>query len=150
LIDVSAKIADLNEVTPHSDVVWVNQDGWCMWEPRYELSATHCHVDVSWFPFDVQTCQLVFESWTLTEDELVIQIYHDHEQDILSYYMPSDDWILKCASSSIVSLLRCIAVQSIRCGLFLHMYRVAQKLFIFQHTMLERSRQNEKKSPKCY
>ena len=99
LIDVSAKITDLNEVTPHSDVVWVYQDGWCAWQPRYELSATHCHIDVSWFPFDVQTCQLVFESWTLTEDEVVVEISYEFDEDILYYYMPSDDWILKCASS---------------------------------------------------
>jgi len=47
-------------------------DGWCLWEPRYELSITQCEVDDTWFPFDEQTCQLIFISWLLTNDRLTL------------------------------------------------------------------------------
>ena len=97
VVDISAKQAEIHEITPQSDIVWVNSDGYCYWDPRYELSAVHCSVDVTWFPFDVQRCSLVFESWLLTVDKLSITLYDD--ADALDNYVPSDEWNLTCACS---------------------------------------------------
>jgi len=93
--DVSAKPAEINEITPQSDYVSIRSDGWCVWQPRYELSAVHCSVDVTWFPFDSQRCELIFESWILRADELVINILRN--RDVYEYYLPSDEWNLTCA-----------------------------------------------------
>jgi len=93
---IRAKISEVNEITPLSNSVIIFDNGWCIWEPRFELSATHCSVDVAWFPFDVQRCQLVFESWTLTGDELNVTISDDHV-DMFYFYLPSDEWTLQCA-----------------------------------------------------
>jgi len=100
LVDVSAKIEEENEVTPFSNYVSVNSNGWCIWEPRFELSVTHCDVDVTWFPFDDQTCDLVFESWTMTNESLDIVL--DNVTNAFGYYHVSDEWKLLCTCVSLL------------------------------------------------
>jgi len=63
-------VTDENEITPQTNYVMIFLDGSCFWEPRFDLSVTQCHIDVKWFPFDEQTCHLVFESWLLSESIL--------------------------------------------------------------------------------
>ena len=96
MVDVSAKLIDSNEITPQSNYVWIYSNGTCTWEPRFELSASHCDVDVTWFPFDVQRCQLNFESWILMDDQLTITT---KKNDALRHYVPSEEWTLTCACS---------------------------------------------------
>jgi len=50
--------------------VFIGDDGFCKWEPRYELSVTQCVLDLKWFPFDEQSCELVFISWLRQTDEI--------------------------------------------------------------------------------
>ena len=92
MTDVSAKVIEDNEITPQSNYVWIRHDGRCVWEPRFELSATDCNVDVTWFPFDSQKCQLIFESWVLSSDQLNITTPDD--ADALDDYEPSEEWNL--------------------------------------------------------
>lgn len=95
MVDVSAKVAEVHEITPLTQHVLVHSNGECKWDPRFEQSQTHCDVDVSWFPFDVQTCHLVFETWMLGAEEINITISEDI--DVLSKYLPTDEWDLTCA-----------------------------------------------------
>jgi len=78
------------EVTPQSNYVFINYNGWCKWEPRYELSVTQCTVDVTWFPFDKQSCELVFVSWLLEDTQLHLSPFFDFEYQ--PYYIESDIW----------------------------------------------------------
>jgi len=94
---ISAKISEVNEITPVSNYVTILNDGHCYWEPRFDLSVTHCDVDVTWFPFDAQRCQLVFESWILNSDELNVTSHEATEIMAFTYYVPSDEWTIQCA-----------------------------------------------------
>ncbi len=49
-----------------------------------------CNVDVRWFPFDIQQCELKFGSWTFDGWLLDLQM---NEADI-SGYMPNGEWDL--------------------------------------------------------
>lgn len=49
-----------------------------------------CNVDVRWFPFDIQKCELKFGSWTFDGWLLDLQM---NEADI-SGYMPNGEWDL--------------------------------------------------------
>ena len=89
--DDSAKQAEAEEITPQSDYVFINYDGWCIWEPRYELSVSHCTVDVTWFPLDKQTCELVFVSWLL--DATLLNLSLLPEFDKQSKYIESNEWV---------------------------------------------------------
>ena len=75
VVDNSAKVTDANEITPQSNYVTILNNGACAWEPRFDQSVSQCHIDVMWFPFDEQTCDLVFESWLLPHSVLKLETY---------------------------------------------------------------------------
>jgi len=37
-------------------------DGSCLWFREFRLSVSHCVIDITWFPFDSQVCDLMYES----------------------------------------------------------------------------------------
>lgn len=49
-----------------------------------------CNVDVRWFPFDIQRCELKFGSWTYDGWLLDLQM---NDADV-SGYMPNGEWDL--------------------------------------------------------
>ena len=53
---------------------------------------TQCPVDVTWFPFDEQTCDVVFESWLLTDDDLKLNTYT--ESINFDYFREPEGWYL--------------------------------------------------------
>jgi len=91
-VDNSAKVVEYNEVTPLSNYVNVYNDGSCEWQPRYELSISQCSIVETWFPFDEQTCELVFYSWLLTYNQLDFFPFIDN--DTRRQYIESDEWEL--------------------------------------------------------
>ena len=88
----SAKVTEENEVTPQSNYIAIHDHGQCQWAPRYEFSVTHCPVDVTWFPFDEQTCDLVFESWSLYEYGL--EIIADNKSVVMYDLVQPKGWYL--------------------------------------------------------
>ncbi|KAM9766216.1 neuronal acetylcholine receptor subunit alpha-7a isoform 2-T2 [Menidia menidia] len=50
------------DATFHTNIL-VNSSGSCSYLPPGIFKST-CHIDVRWFPFDVQRCELKFGSWT--------------------------------------------------------------------------------------
>ncbi|XP_030604960.1 CHRNA7-FAM7A fusion protein-like [Archocentrus centrarchus] len=69
--------------------VKVNSSGFCEYLPPGIFIST-CNVDVRWFPFDIQRCELKFGSWTFDGWLLDIQM---KEADV-SGYMPNGEWDL--------------------------------------------------------
>uniref|UniRef100_A0A8C9U2L9 Neuronal acetylcholine receptor subunit alpha-7 n=1 Tax=Scleropages formosus TaxID=113540 RepID=A0A8C9U2L9_SCLFO len=69
--------------------VLVNSSGFCQYLPPGIFVST-CNVDVRWFPFDIQRCELKFGSWTFDGWLLDLQM---NEADI-SGYMPNGEWDL--------------------------------------------------------
>jgi len=85
-------VTDENEITPQSNYVMILANGICIWSPRFDLSMTQCHIDVKWFPFDEQTCHLMFESWILPE---FILKFHTHDEWIdLEDMVEPEGWYL--------------------------------------------------------
>jgi len=50
--------------------VKIYSNGSCVWNRDYQLSVTHCPLDITWFPFDNQHCEIIFESDTQESKEL--------------------------------------------------------------------------------
>ncbi|XP_012721202.2 neuronal acetylcholine receptor subunit alpha-7 [Fundulus heteroclitus] len=69
--------------------VLVNSSGFCEYLPPGIFVST-CNVDVKWFPFDIQRCELKFGSWTFDGWLLDIQM---KEADV-SGYMSNGEWDL--------------------------------------------------------
>ena len=75
-----------------SNFVRVTSDGSCSWWPRFEMSASHCPMNIAWFPFDEQRCELVYESWRYPSTELNISV--PQEPVTLAHYKTSGEWNL--------------------------------------------------------
>lgn len=67
----------------------MNASGYCQYIPPGILKST-CYIDVRWFPFDVQKCDLKFGSWTHNGWLLDLQML-----DVdTSTYIPNGEWDL--------------------------------------------------------
>ena len=68
---VNVSISAKEETTCfHENKVKVFANGSCIWYREFQHSVTHCPMDVTWFPFDEQDCDLKFESKTRESKEL--------------------------------------------------------------------------------
>uniref|UniRef100_A0A6Q2XQK6 Neuronal acetylcholine receptor subunit alpha-7 n=1 Tax=Esox lucius TaxID=8010 RepID=A0A6Q2XQK6_ESOLU len=76
------------DATFHTNVL-VNSSGYCQYLPPGILKST-CYINVRWFPFDVQKCDLKFGSWTHNGWLLDLQML---DVDI-STYIPNGEWDL--------------------------------------------------------
>uniref|UniRef100_A0A3B4H420 Cholinergic receptor, nicotinic, alpha 7 (neuronal) n=1 Tax=Pundamilia nyererei TaxID=303518 RepID=A0A3B4H420_9CICH len=72
----------------HTNIL-VNSTGYCQYLPPGIFKST-CYIDVRWFPFDVQRCDLKFGSWTYGGWSLDLQMI---EADITGY-IANGEWDL--------------------------------------------------------
>ena len=71
----------------------VSNDGSVLWIPPAIFRST-CSIDITHFPFDVQTCHLKFGSWTYDGYKLDINFYADDASVDISDYIESNEWAL--------------------------------------------------------
>jgi len=72
--------------------VKIFSNGTCHWYREYQLSITHCPIDIAWFPFDDQVCELIYESKIYESRELNFTAMPHAVQ--LEFYIPSGEWKL--------------------------------------------------------
>lgn len=90
--------SDMKELGGSYLLVTIDNTGEVLWEP-YHNFETKCSVDVSYFPFDEQVCDIKFVSWSSQSDEIVID--HGNLGLILDEYEENGEWeILKTNSSN--------------------------------------------------
>ncbi|KAL8568504.1 hypothetical protein ACOMHN_013805 [Nucella lapillus] len=85
-----------SRIEEHRDALLVvSHNGLILWMPQ-AIYRSSCEIDVATFPFDVQTCELKFGSWTYDGNKLDLQILANDGKDPnktdLSEYMPSNSW----------------------------------------------------------
>ncbi|KAI4788630.1 hypothetical protein KUCAC02_002061 [Chaenocephalus aceratus] len=76
------------DATFHTNIL-VNSSGTCSYLPPGIFKST-CYIDVRWFPFDVQRCDLKFGSWTYGGWSLDLKMV---EADITGY-IANGEWDL--------------------------------------------------------
>uniref|UniRef100_A0A3P9LKQ0 Neuronal acetylcholine receptor subunit alpha-7 n=1 Tax=Oryzias latipes TaxID=8090 RepID=A0A3P9LKQ0_ORYLA len=76
------------DATFHTNIL-VNSSGTCSYLPPGIFKST-CYIDVRWFPFDVQRCELKFGSWTYGGWSLDLKML---EADV-SGYIANGEWDL--------------------------------------------------------
>ncbi|KAH7731198.1 CRE-ACR-2 protein [Aphelenchoides avenae] len=94
-----ADYGGLESVRVPPDKVWVSYlsnvmidyKGNVMWVPP-AIYKSSCRIDVEYFPFDEQTCTMVFGSWTYNADEVKLQWYNNKKSVELEDYQFSGIW----------------------------------------------------------
>ena len=86
----SARRQTLIDKSPESLMVRVHNDGSCAWWPMFLYSESRCPIDVTWFPFDKQICEVNYESYTLSTNHMNITAkqFQAHE------YKDTGEWEL--------------------------------------------------------
>uniref|UniRef100_A0A914XZF9 Uncharacterized protein n=1 Tax=Panagrolaimus superbus TaxID=310955 RepID=A0A914XZF9_9BILA len=82
--------ADGNYEVSYMCNVVVNHNGEMLWVPP-AIYKSSCIIDVEFFPFDEQTCTLIFGSWTYDENEVILDFDQAESMD-LSEYTTSSTW----------------------------------------------------------
>ncbi|XP_025424401.1 neuronal acetylcholine receptor subunit alpha-7-like isoform X2 [Sipha flava] len=72
--------------------VVVNSNGSCVFIPPGIFKST-CKIDITWFPFDDQKCDMKFGSWTYDGFQLDLQLQDDNGGDI-SGFITNGEWDL--------------------------------------------------------
>ncbi|CAJ0953265.1 unnamed protein product, partial [Mesorhabditis belari] len=81
--------------------VVIESDGQMLWVPP-AIYKSSCIIDVEFFPFDEQVCDMVFGSWTYNSKEVVLDFVSIPGAD-LSVYMNSSIWDIADAPASLVN-----------------------------------------------
>ncbi|KAH7645929.1 neuronal acetylcholine receptor subunit alpha-7-like protein [Dermatophagoides farinae] len=71
--------------------VVVNYTGGCLYVPPGVFKST-CRIDITWFPFDDQRCELKFGSWTY--DGLQVDLLPENVSADTSDYQVNSEWVL--------------------------------------------------------
>ncbi|XP_063700655.1 neuronal acetylcholine receptor subunit alpha-7-like isoform X2 [Culicoides brevitarsis] len=77
--------------TYHTNVV-VKNDGGCLYVPPGIFKST-CKIDITWFPFDDQNCEMKFGSWTYDGNQLDLVLNSESGGD-LSDFITNGEWYL--------------------------------------------------------
>ncbi|XP_062545006.1 neuronal acetylcholine receptor subunit alpha-7 isoform X4 [Armigeres subalbatus] len=77
--------------TYHTNVV-VKNNGSCLYVPPGIFKST-CKIDITWFPFDDQHCEMKFGSWTYDGNQLDLVLNSDEGGD-LSDFITNGEWYL--------------------------------------------------------
>ena len=83
--------ADEDIDSKHPTNIVVYSSGVCSWVPL-GLFISSCSINIQWFPFDDQVCELKFGSWTY--DGFKINLTLHNEVIDTSSYSPSGEWDL--------------------------------------------------------
>ena len=89
-----------DDIVPQSAYVQVYSDGDCTWLPSFRWSVSHCSMDSTWFPFDEQYCDLIYESWRYPAFKVNLTSYVDDIDGkykgvhLYSDFEPNDQWEL--------------------------------------------------------
>ncbi|XP_035702105.1 neuronal acetylcholine receptor subunit alpha-7 isoform X1 [Folsomia candida] len=73
--------------------VVVKSNGSCSYIPPGIFKST-CKIDITWFPFDEQKCEMKFGSWTYDGFQLDLQLQSEDGGDISSF-IKNGEWELK-------------------------------------------------------
>lgn len=71
--------------------VVIKDDGSCLWVPPGIFLST-CRINIKWFPFDDQLCELKFGSWT--HDGGLLDLRLDTQEADQTTLVPNGEWIV--------------------------------------------------------
>ncbi|KAL3868218.1 hypothetical protein ACJMK2_041049 [Sinanodonta woodiana] len=88
-ISLQNGVSELKGLGSSSLFVYVLSDGALTWYPVGIFEST-CGIDITYFPFDIQTCTLTFTAWSYTKTEVRVMV--GKKGIILDEYEENSEW----------------------------------------------------------
>lgn len=67
------------------------KQGGILWIPP-SIYKSSCQIDVKYFPFDQQVCEMIFGSWVYHSEDLTLDYFENTRNVDLNDYIPSGTW----------------------------------------------------------
>ncbi|KAL3854936.1 hypothetical protein ACJMK2_014171 [Sinanodonta woodiana] len=74
---IDNSLADIGVINDDNLQLTVTHTGDVLWEPP-GLYTTHCELDITYYPFDRQNCVIELTSWSMTKDQLELDLASDN------------------------------------------------------------------------
>ncbi|KAK3584819.1 hypothetical protein CHS0354_006235 [Potamilus streckersoni] len=88
-ISLQNGVSELKGLGSTSLFVYVLSNGSVYWDP-VGIFESNCGIDITYFPFDIQTCTLKFVAWSYTKDE--VNVMEGNKGIILDKYEENSEW----------------------------------------------------------
>ena len=76
----------------------VSPNGRVLWMP-YQVFESKCDIDITYFPFDTQTCHITFISWSFTKVEVNMTLYDGTDPINFYDFVENSVWGIKSTSA---------------------------------------------------
>ncbi|XP_063411900.1 neuronal acetylcholine receptor subunit beta-3-like [Mytilus trossulus] len=86
---IENSVSDISIVSDDNVLMKVQSSGSVIWTPS-GIYKTHCETDVTYYPFDTQSCDVIITTWGYTSIE--IALYVAQEAVRLEYYKENGEW----------------------------------------------------------
>ncbi|KAJ8317285.1 hypothetical protein KUTeg_005189 [Tegillarca granosa] len=108
----SMTVKDLTVLGDHEILVLVYSNGRVFWPPG-TFDKTICHCDVTYFPFDTQTCDILLTTWTYGKDDILLLF--DSKPIEMGFFLPNGEWEYRKYSTAILdSFWNGVAVRQLK------------------------------------
>ena len=94
VLETPRSVLDLSN---HSLMARIIHNGRVVWAPAQVIQAT-CSVDVTYFPFDTQSCVITLSGWAYDSSE--VMLYASFDTIMADWYMHNSQWELLPSSMS--------------------------------------------------
>ncbi|XP_062586822.1 acetylcholine receptor subunit beta-like [Saccostrea cucullata] len=84
---VTNSISDIAVISDNTFIIRVSKEGTLKWTPG-GIYETQCTTDVTYYPFDIQTCAVTLTTWGYTNIEIALM----GSGVELTYYEPNGEW----------------------------------------------------------
>jgi len=105
-----------DQKAPQTRNILLRNNGLCRWTQFFPSSVSHCSIDTTWFPFDKQSCNLMYQSWKFSSATLILyprgRLSNSSVGTILKYeFVENDLWeIIGTCILRIMHYLSCALV----------------------------------------
>lgn len=87
--------ADITEVDHYANVpLVVNASGYVFWVPP-AIFKSECPMDLTYWPYDTQTCHLFFGSWTSHGWQVNLELESNSSEVGISFFVTYTDYFLE-------------------------------------------------------
>ena len=91
-VTLYTSVSSLSELGASDDPVTIQKDGTIKWRPGLVIESG-CAIDVSFYPFDTQTCSITFLPWQYSSD--LVHLMPNATEVDTTLLQDNSEWVLK-------------------------------------------------------